>query len=260
MDCVNLQWGDTVQRNLLITLRYDGKNYHGWQIQKNALSVQEKFQNALYKVLGETVDIKGCSRTDSGVHAYMYCVSVKTYSQIPCIRFPLAINKFLPNDIVVTNCKEVQSDFHARYSCTGKEYVYKILNQQIRDPFLDGYVYHYWYNLDENLLNNAAKAFIGTHDFTSFCTLDNRQIGDFVRTVKKFTVKRKNNIIEMKVSADGFLYNMVRIMVGTLLLVQIGKISQNDIAGIIKAKNRKMAGPRAPSCGLYLNQVYYENF
>lgn len=244
-------------RNLLLTIAYDGKNYHGWQIQKNAITVQEVFQNSLYKVLGEEIDIKGCSRTDSGVHANNYCISLKTNHNIPAERLMLALNRYLPKDIAVLNTKEVPMDFHARYSCTGKEYVYKIWNNKVRNPFLNGYAYHYWYNLDENLLNREAKSFIGTHDFTSFCTLDNRDKTDFRRTVKNAEVRRDGDMVEFRVEADGFLYNMVRIMVGTLLKISQGKIPENQICAIINKKDRKFAGPTAIADGLYLNKVFY---
>ena len=155
-------------RNILLSLCYDGTRYHGWQIQKNAITVQEVFQNALIKILNVCPDIKGCSRTDSGVHANMYCVSMKIDSNIPCERLKMAINKFLPNDIAVNTAIEVPTDFHARYSCIGKEYVYKIWNKQVRNPFLDGRAFHYWYPLNIEKLNMAAYNFVGTHDFTSF--------------------------------------------------------------------------------------------
>ena len=244
-------------RNILLNISYNGKNYHGWQIQNNSISVQEIFQKSLFHVLGNNVDIKGCSRTDAGVHANMYCISFKTEHTIPCERLVAALNRYLPLDIAVNKCIEVNSDFHARYSCIGKEYIYKIWNHNIRDPFLDGYAYHYWYKLDEELLNEAAQFFIGKHDFTSFCTLDKRKMGNMERTVKSFTVTRNENMVLMKVSADGFLYNMVRIMVGTLLRVAQGKIHIDEISEIIKAKDRSKAGPTARACGLYLNKVFY---
>ena len=175
-------------RNILLSICYDGTNYHGWQIQKNAITVQEVFQNALFKILNETVDIKGCSRTDSGVHANMYCVSAKINSNIPCERLKMAMNRFLPSDIAVTGAIEVPIDFHARYSCCAKEYIYKIWNQQVRNPFLNGRALHYWYPIDVEKLNLAAKNFIGTHDFTSFCTLDSRNPENLTRTVKDFVV------------------------------------------------------------------------
>ena len=245
-------------RNLLITICYDGKNYHGWQIQKNALTVQEVFQNAMYRVLGSRFDIKGCSRTDTGVHANMYCLSTKIDKKISCKDLVFALNRFLPHDICVKDCLEVPLNFHARYSCKGKEYVYKILNRRIRDPFLHGYAFHYWYQLDILKLKKAGKFFLGKHDFTSFCTIDKRDKTNIIKDVKDFKVKKENDIIEIYIHADGFLYNMARIMVGTLLRVCQGKIEPEDLPYILEAKDRNKAGPTAPACGLYLNKVFYE--
>ena len=251
--------GGDFMRNILLSICYDGTNYHGWQIQKNALTVQEVFQNALFKILNEDVDVKGCSRTDSGVHANMYCVSMKINSNIPCERLKMAINRFLPKDIAIKNVAEVPMDFHARYSCSGKEYIYKIWNEQVRNPFLHGRAFHYWYPLDIEKLNLAAENFIGTHDFTSFCTLDSRNPENMVRTVKNFVIEKNNGLVTMRVTANGFLYNMVRIMVGTLLNVSMGKINPGEIKSIIKAKNRAKAGPTAVAHGLYLNKVFYDD-
>lgn len=250
--------GDKQLRNILITISYNGKYYHGWQIQKNAITVQEVFQNALKKIIGDSIDVKGCSRTDAGVHANMYCISVKTEHKIDCENLTRALNRYLPKDIVVLNCKDVPFDFHARYSCKGKEYVYKIWNSPLRNPFLDGYAYHYWYNMDDALLDYAAKYYVGNHDFTSFCTLDKREKGNMFRTVEYFNVNREGNMILMKVKADGFLYNMVRIMVGTLLRVAQGKFKADYINEIIRFKDRSKAGPTALPNGLYLNKVFYE--
>lgn len=238
-------------------MMYDGSHYHGWQVQNNAITVQEVFQKALHKVLGTETDIKGCSRTDSGVHANMYCVSFYTEHRIPVERLPAAVNHYLPNSIAVLSASEEDEDFHARYSCKGKEYIYKIWNADIRNPFLDGYALHYWYKLDIDLMNAAASHLIGYHDFTSFCTLDNREKGDFHRTIKKLSVSKENNMVTITVEADGFLYNMVRIIVGTLLYVAQGKIYPCDIPDIIKAEDRSYAGPTAPPEGLYLNKVFY---
>ncbi len=245
-------------RNLLVTIRYDGRSYHGWQVQNNADSVQERFQEALYKVIGEKPDIKGCSRTDAGVHANMFCISFHTEHTIPADRLPFALNRFLPDSIAAVSTVEVPGDFHARYSCKGKEYIYKILNSPIRDPFLTGYALHYWQRLDERLMNEAAQHFTGRHDFTSFCTVDpHRQKGDFHRTVKNISVTRDGDIITVTIEADGFLYNMVRIIVGTLLYTAQGKLAPDDIPDIIKALDRSKAGPTAPPEGLYLNRVFY---
>ena len=251
--------GGDVVRNILLSMCYDGTNYHGWQIQKNARTVQEVFQNALFKVLNENVDIKGCSRTDAGVHANMYCVSMKINSAMSCERLKMAMNRFLPNDIAIKNAVEVPMDFHARYSCIGKEYIYKIWNEQTRNPFLNGRAFHYWYEMDVEKLNFAAQNFIGTHDFTSFCTLDSRNPKNMIRTVSDFFVEKNGGLVTMKVTADGFLYNMVRIMVGTLLKVAMGKINPSEIKYIIEAKNRAKAGPTAMAHGLYLNKVFYNN-
>ena len=244
-------------RNLLLTISYDGKCFHGWQIQQNAFTVQEAFQTALLKIIGDGFDIKGCSRTDSGVHANMYCVSVKTAHPIAPERLKAALNRWLPLSVAVLDCREVGADFHARYSCKSKEYIYKIWNSEVRNPFLDGYALHYRYKLDAELLNRAAQAYVGTHDFTSFCTLDNREQGDMRRTVRHFSVTRDGNMVTMRVEADGFLYNMVRIMVGTLLRIAQGKIPPDGILAIIEKKDRQFAGPTAQACGLYLNQVNY---
>lgn len=246
-----------MERNFLIKLSYDGARYHGWQIQENALTVQEVFQNALYKITGLREDIKACSRTDTGVHAREFCVSLKTESPIAPERLLAALNHYLPEDVAVKSCEPVPLDFHARYSCQGKEYVYQIWNHPVRDPFLAGRALHYWYPIDEELLDRAAKAYVGRHDFSSFCTLDKREKGDLTRTVTTSKVERAGDLVTFTVAADGFLYNMVRIMVGTLLRVQQGKFTPEDIPGIIQAKDRKAAGPTAPAWGLYLNRVFY---
>ena len=244
-------------RNLLLTLSYDGSGYHGWQIQENAPTVQEAFQAALYRATGLREDLKACSRTDTGVHAREFCVSLKTESRIPPQRLAAALNHYLPPDIAVKSCRPVPEDFHARYSCKGKEYCYEIWNHPVRDPFRQGRALHYWYPIDEALLDRAAKAYLGRHDFTSFCTLDKREKGDLCRTVSAAWVERRGDLVVFTVAADGFLYNMVRIMVGTLLHVQQGKLAPEDLPSVLAAQNRRAAGPTAPAWGLYLNRVFY---
>lgn len=249
---------EKLQRNLLFTLKYDGSAFHGWQVQKNAITVQEVFQKAVAAIIGKCPDIKGCSRTDSGVHANMFCISMKTEHPIPCERFLAAVNTHLPMEVVVTSVREVPLDFHARYSALGKRYVYKVLNTQVRDPFLRDRALHYRRYIDVEKLNKAAKDYIGSHDFTSFCTLDKREKGDFVRTVTEFSVFREGDMVYFTVSADGFLYNMVRIMVGTLLAINEGTIPYDEIPAVLQAQDRAKAGPTAPACGLYLDEVFYD--
>lgn len=243
-------------RNLLLTISYDGSAYHGWQVQDNAVTVQQVFQSAVKKLFLEDVDIKGCSRTDSGVHANNYCLSLKTDKDIPCDNIVMALNTYLPNDVAVLSCCEVADDFHARYSVKTKRYVYKLYNGIIRNPFLDKYSLHYRYFIDADYLNKEAQAFCGTHDFAGFCSAHSG-VDNTVRTVKSFLVTRDGDMVYFTVEADGFLYNMVRIMVGTLLFVAEGKIKEGELADIIESKNRRRAGKTAPPQGLYLDKINY---
>lgn len=243
-------------KNLLVTVKYDGSAYHGWQVQKNALTVQQVFQDAVEKVFKKRLDVKGCSRTDSGVHANMYCLSFITDMDISDRGVVMALNTHLPDDIAVISCQQVNEDFHPRYSCKSKEYVYKLYNGEIRNPFYSKYAYHYRYNIDAEYLNRQAQAFVGTYDYSGFCSAGS-DVEDTVRTVYSFSVWREGDMVYFKVEADGFLYNMVRIMVGTLLFIAQGKIGEGELLDIIKSKDRKRAGKTAPPQGLYLNKVNY---
>ncbi len=241
---------------LLFTIKYDGSKYHGWQVQSNGVTVQQTVQDALESVLGTRVNVTGCSRTDSGVHANMFCFHSDIVCNIPNERFPAAINAHLPNDIAVLSCETVDSEFHARYSCKGKNYIYKIYDSDVRDPFKYGYAFHYKGNIDEVIMNDAAKHFVGKHDFSAFCS-SGSSVEDTVRTVTECGVLRDGDVVTVNVSADGFLYNMVRIIVGTLIEVSEGKINIADLDYIIKSCQRNNAGRTAPACGLYLNEVFY---
>ncbi len=255
-----MQFGDgrnSKMRNIYVELTFNGTNYHGWQIQNNAVTIQEVLQTALDNIIDSDYEIKGCSRTDAGVHANVYCLNIMTRHNIQADKLKGALNRFLPVDIAAMVSKDVPNDFHARYTCKSKEYEYLIWNNHYRNPFYHDYALHYKYELDVDLLNKAGQAFVGTHDFTSFCTLDERERGDFTRTVNHFTVIRDGSLVRIRVEADGFLYNMVRIMVGTMLKVAQGKIGVDEIESIINAKDRSLAGPTAPAHGLYLNKVNY---
>lgn len=249
--------GNGTERNLLLKLAFDGSDYHGWQVQKNARTVQEALQQALEKVFGARPDIKGCSRTDAGVHANDYACNFRTGSAISCRSVIRALNANLPDDIAVKSCREVAPAFHARYSCVGKEYIYKIVNRDVRDPFLNRYAFFYPYSLDLPLMNRAAKGFLGSHDYVSFRSVGAKD-GNTVRCVTHAALTVEDGMVVYRVRADGFLYNMVRIMVGTLIAVARGQIDPDSIASIIEGRSRKLAGPTAPAHGLYLNHVFYE--
>lgn len=243
-------------RNLLVTLRFDGRAFHGWQVQKNAATVMQTFQDALEAVLKQRPDVKGCSRTDSGVSAAMYYVSFNTESSIPCERLIPALNTKLPAAVAVTGCREVPKDFHARYSCKAKRYCYRILNTAVRDPFYEGLALHFPYTLDADFLHAQAQQFVGTFDFAAFQN-SGTDIADTVRTICECSVIRRGDIIEFSVSGDGFLYNMVRIMTGTLLDIARKSLDADSIPDIIASKDRKRAGMTAPACGLMLEEVFY---
>ena len=243
-------------RNLLIYLRYNGARYHGWQVQANAVSVQQVLQDAIERVFGARLPVTGCSRTDAGVHAHMYACNFRTESLLPCDKVPLALNANLPDDIGVYACREVPDEFHARYSCTAKRYVYRIRNSALRDPFEMGLAATVRFPLDETLLQTQAQDFLGTHDFAAFAAAGG-SVEDTVRTVTRASVTREGDTVLFTVQADGFLYNMVRIMVGTLLDIAAGKLASGSIPDILRSCDRSRAGVTAPPQGLYLEEVIY---
>ncbi len=244
-------------RNLLFKIAYEGSSFHGWQQQDNAESIQGELRKAWLRLTGETPNIIGCSRTDAGVHANEYYFNVRTDSTIPVDCFCKALSSAkLPREISLYSCKEVDFDFNARFDCEAKEYEYIIDNSLIPSPFLYKRALHYPYKIDVDLMNEAAKHFIGTYDFSAFCASD-AQVKSKVRTIYSASVFKEGNIVRFRVCGNGFLYNMVRIMVGTLLYVSAGKLKASDIPEIIEKKDRKQAGITAPPDGLYLNKVYY---
>lgn len=243
-------------RNLLLTLAFDGTEYHGWQVQSNAITVQQTLQDAWEQICSVRDNVVGCSRTDAGVHANMFCCNIRTQSPTECGKLVTALNAVLPKDIAVLSCEEVAFEFHARYDCSSKEYIYRLWNSPVRSPFYEGYAWHYKYHLDEEMLDACAKQFIGRHDFTSFCAAGS-SVEDNTRTVFASGVERYGDEVIFRVEADGFLYNMVRIMTGTLIGVAGGKINSEEITDIINSRDRARAGITAPAHGLYLNKVNY---
>ncbi len=243
-------------KNYLLTLMYDGTRYHGWQVQNNASSVQQVLQDAIQTILGVRENVVGCSRTDSGVHANMFCCNMRTEKELSAEKFVKSLNAVLPRDVVVIEVAEVPFEFHARYDCISKQYKYLILNSKSRNPFYENRALHYPFEIDTELLAQEAKAFIGTHDFSAFCSA-NSSVDSKIRTVKSIDIIRNGDFVEFYIEADGFLYNMVRIIVGTLLDVNSGKIGQGKIKEIIASKDRNSAGKTASAHGLYLNRVNY---
>ncbi len=242
--------------NYKVTISFKGTAYHGFQRQESLSTVQGTVENAFYKLLGEKVTINGCSRTDAGVHANMFVFSVPLESTIDCRGIVYGLNGVLPPDIAVSSCEIADDDFHARYNCKGKEYVYIIHNSELKSPFYADTAYRSWYPIDAEKLDKAAKDYIGTHDFKSFCsTACDKEIT--VRTIFDFRVVREGDLVKFYVSGDGFLYNMVRIMVGTLLFINDGKLAVDSIPNIISCLDRTKAGKTVPPQGLYLNKVFY---
>lgn len=241
---------------MLATIQYDGSNYHGWQVQNNAVTVQQTVQDAMQSIFGYRPNATGCSRTDSGVHALKFCYHFDYDGNISPKKIVSAMNAKLPHDIAMIDCKEVSPNFHARYSVKQKTYVYKIYNNEVRSPFNEKYAVHDARRLDVEIMNKAASHFVGEHDFSAFCAAGS-SVEDNVRTVYSAKVERHGDEVWFVVSANGFLYNMVRIMAGTLLFVAYGKISPDEIEAIIESKSRENAGITAPAHGLYLADVEY---
>lgn len=245
-------------RKLLLKICFDGTNYCGWQVQPNGVSVQQIMCTALNDLIGKKTDVIGCSRTDSGVHANEFCCHFETENDtISCDGFVGALNVRLPSDVSVVSCREVTSDFHARYSTTMKQYIYKLYVSKTKNPFLDKYALRIPKPLDLEKVNKFCKSIIGTHDFLAFSAAG-RSAKTTVRTVFDCSVTEKDGIYIFSVTGDGFLYNMVRILVGTVLFVSDGKILPNDFEKIVSSGARSLAGPTVPPRGLYLNKVYYK--
>lgn len=247
-----------MKEQILLTLCYDGCAFAGYQVQKNARTVQSTVQDAIEALYGVRYDVVGCSRTDAGVHARDYKLTFcpERKESLTPERLVSALNAHLPADIAVTHACCVPKSFHVRHDVYEKEYEYIIKNTAVRDPFSRGHAYLCPYPIDEALLNEAVSAFLGTHDFAAFMASGSK-IVDTVRTVRSASVHREGDEVIFRIAADGFLYNMVRILVGTLLDVARGKIRKEDIPDIILSKDRARAGITVPPDGLYLRRVTF---
>ena len=241
-------------------IKYLGTAFHGFQVQPGLRTVQGELNNALNQAFGLPCKVTGCSRTDAGVHANEFCLTVECEGgTIPADKLPIAVARFLPTDLSLFYAEECDNAFHPRYDVREKEYLYRIINRPIYDPFEFGRAWFLSRPVsDEGLLlmQSAAKHFIGRYDFSTFMS-EGSDVEDTVRTVTALSVERNGDLIEIRISADGFLYNMVRIIVGTLTEVAFGRISPDDIVDIINFHDRSRAGITAPADGLYLNKVVY---
>ncbi|KMT21207.1 tRNA pseudouridine(38-40) synthase TruA [Clostridium cylindrosporum] len=243
-------------RNIKLTLEYDGTNYCGWQRQINGISIEETLEKVIIDLFEEDIKILGSSRTDSGVHARGQVVCFKTKSTIPTHKIPGAINSRLPRDIVVVYAEEVDMDFHPIYSTKGKMYSYRIINRKMEPALMRNYYWHVGYNLNFEHMQKAATYFIGEHDFSSFKS-QGGSTKDSIREIYSLNLTKDGDYITVTIEGNGFLYNMVRIIVGTLIDVGRGRIPYDSIGDIIKSKDRRRAGITAQAHGLYLEKVYY---
>lgn len=242
--------------NIRLVLEFDGTNYSGWQRQTNGISVEQKVREAIREITSEEPNLIGCSRTDAGVHARKYVCNFKTQSNIPAEKFKFALNTVLNEDIVVVFSEEAYPEFHARFDAKGKKYTYTICNRDVPPAIGRNYAYHYRKQLDIEKMSEAAACLIGRHDFSSFKS-SNSPTRTNIRTIYHADIARKGDNVIFSVIGDGFLYNMVRIIAGTLIEIGSGEKKAEDMASILKAKDRKMAGKTAPACGLCLEEVFY---
>lgn len=244
-------------RNIALKLMYNGTAYHGWQVQKNAVTVCGTLEKAIADICGGPVHLTGCGRTDAGVHAEHYIANFRTESRIPVDRLPFAVNTHTPEDIAVKEAFEVAEDFNAIGSCIKKEYTYRIYNSRIRNAFFVNRAWFYPKHLDEKVMQAAADRFVGTHDFAAVQSVGT-EVQSTVRTVHYFNMTRSGDMIECRVCANGFLYNMVRAMVGTCVYAAEGKFPPEAVSDILEGRCRTAAGPTAPPGGLYMTKLWYE--
>ncbi|MBR5223602.1 MAG: tRNA pseudouridine(38-40) synthase TruA [Clostridia bacterium] len=244
-------------KRVLLTISYDGTDFHGWQYQPELLTVQGVLEEALYKLFSKKVTVIGSSRTDAGVHANGFCCHLDCDDNIPDAAFLRGINSLLPPTVAVLGVKEVESDFHARYDALGKTYIYHIYNSNKKDAFKTRYAWHIERSLNIDLMNEFCQKIVGTHDFSAFCSAG-ATVETTVRTIKECCVEKNGDDVTLTVTADGFLYNMVRIIVGTAVAVSDKRINPTDIDEILNSKKRDAAGMTAPPQGLFLEKVIYD--
>lgn len=246
-----------MKKRVRLIIAYDGTNYCGWQVQINGITVEEVINKALTELLGEEITVIGASRTDSGVHAFGNVAVFDTETRIPSEKISFALNQRLPDDIRIQKSEEVPMDFHPRFCNSKKTYEYKILNCKFPIPIYRLYTHFVYMSLDVEKMKKAAEYIVGEHDFASFCS-SGSQVETTVRTVYSLDVNKTDDIITIRISGNGFLYNMVRIIAGTLIKVGLGVYPPEYVKEIIESKDRQKAGPKAPACGLSLIGIDYE--
>ncbi len=240
----------------LFCISFNGSSYFGWQVQKNCVTIQSVVQDAIEAVFGSRINVKACSRTDSGVHANNFYFHMDLNLKISLNRLIFVLNNKLPQDIVFKSVKKVEKNFHARYSVKKKEYIYKIWTGKFKNPFLKGLVLNYFRKIDLKNILKAAKFLVGKHNFSTFCG-SGSSVLEKIRTIYSLDVYFEGEMLIFKIVGDGFLYNMVRIIVGTLLEVSEGNIKPEEVKEILEKKDRKFAGRTVKASGLYLNEVTY---
>lgn len=243
-------------RNIQLLIEYDGSRYAGWQIQKNGHTIQEKLTHGIEIMTSEKISLRGSGRTDAGVHAYEQSANFTTYSTIPVDRIPYALNTHLPGDIRVIGAIERELEFHSRYSSKGKIYEYHVLNNLYGSALKRNRAWHIRHSLDIGKILGGMEYLKGTHDYTSFASARS-EVEDKVRTISSFNMIKEGSMLIFTVEGSGFLYNMVRIMIGTLIQTGIGKFEPEDLEKIMLEKDRRYAGITAPPQGLYLKKVLY---
>lgn len=246
-------------KRVMLVVSYEGTEYHGWQVQPNAITIEGVLNRTLSELTGETIQVIGASRTDAGVHALGNVAVFDTDSRIPGEKFSYALNQRLPDDIVIQESREVDAGFHPRHCDCRKTYEYTIVNRRFPLPEYRNTAYFYYGSLDVEKMAEASQAFVGEHDFAGFCSAG-AQVQTTVREIYRIQVLRSEDgeKIRIQVEGNGFLYNMVRIIAGTLLEVGKGIIAAESMAERIASCDRKNAGPTAPACGLRLLQIKYE--
>jgi tRNA pseudouridine38-40 synthase len=244
-------------KRVKLVVAYDGTNYHGWQVQDNGITIEEVLNRTISELVQEDIKVIGASRTDAGVHACGNVAVFDTESRIPGDKFSFALNQRLPEDIRIQESCEVHADFHPRYADTVKTYEYNILNRRFELPSKRLYAAFCYYPMDIERMNQAAVYLVGEHDFKSFCSAG-AQVQTTVRTIYAVNVTKEDDMVHIRITGNGFLYNMVRIIAGTLMQVGTGLMEPEQVKEILEARDRSKAGPTAVAKGLTLVEIRYE--